>query len=286
LRPGSIVVVNTAARKIGEDAAGLIGSVLLNLVGLTVGEQVDVERPERQRLTVLVDELQSMPGANFEMYLAELAKYGANLVFATQSLGQLDVLDRQQKRALRSTIFGNIDGLFTFNVSAEDAEYLARELGCGVEKDDIIELAEHDCYARLSENGERLPTFSVSLDQPAAGNPQIRQHIADASAALFGRPIKTVEGDLQSALARIEATHRSPIVDTQPGQSGAGLTKDSPSAAGGTDDKPKKRPRTRGPRRDLEQTNFIEPTEPTSDTTDAPPSAGEAAPDEAEGHDL
>jgi len=278
LRPGSIIVVNTAAGTIGEDASGLIGSALLNLVGLTVGEQVDVERSRRQRLTVLVDELQSMPGANFEMYLAELAKYGANLVFATQSLGQLEVLDRQQKRALRQTVFANIDGLFAFNLSAEDARYVVRELGDGVDEADILELGEHDCYARLSENGQRLPTFSLGLDAPPAGHPDIRGRIAESSAALFGRPIRAVEEDLQSALARIEASHRSPTVE--PGQPGTGVTKDSPAADeknGKKDSLPRNFKRDQRSDSGAEQTDFIERIE----RADEPP-AGEP-PTEHEG---
>jgi len=56
----------------------------------------------------------------------ELAKYGANVLLATQTLSRLDRLtDAQRTRNLRASVFSNLDGLFAFHTSAEDAAYLA-----------------------------------------------------------------------------------------------------------------------------------------------------------------
>src|SRR5205085_7566793 len=133
-----------------------VGGTLINLVGLVVGEQAALEPAERRPATLIVDEFHAMPGADYEAILAELAKYGANLVLATQSLARLDALDREQHRALRATVFANLDGLFAFHTSAEDARYLVRELGTEIDEEDLVALGEHRCYARLSADGERL----------------------------------------------------------------------------------------------------------------------------------
>jgi hypothetical protein len=187
-----------------------------------------------------------MAGTDYEAILAELAKYGANLVLATQSLAKLAALDREQHRALRSTVFANLDGLFAFHVSAEDAQYLVRELGEGVDEQDLVALGEHQCYARLSSGGERLPVFSVRLDPPPVADPALAERLAAASAALYGRDAAAVQRDLQAALARIELSHRALLPPSQPGQGGAGVAKDAPHAAGGSQAKPPKKPRTRG----------------------------------------
>jgi hypothetical protein len=125
---------------------------------------------------------------------------------ATQSLARLEALDRDQGRSLRATVFANLDGLFAFHTSAEDARYLVRELGGEVDEHDLIELGEHQCYARLSAGVERLPTFSVALDRPPNGDPDVRDALAERSAARYGREARAVENDLRSALARIEAS--------------------------------------------------------------------------------
>ncbi|MGI9149424.1 MAG: hypothetical protein ACR2IK_23230 [Chloroflexota bacterium] len=118
-------------------------------------------------------------------------------------LARLLALGRDDGRGLRATVFANLDGLFAFNCSAEDATYLVPELGGAVDEQDLVELGEHQCYVRLSSGGQRLPTFSVKLDPPP---PTDRQHgiaLAEASARRYGRDAALVEADRRSAVARV-----------------------------------------------------------------------------------
>jgi hypothetical protein len=43
-------------------------------------------------VTLVVDEFQTLPGADYEQILGELAKYGANVLLASQTLSRLDRL--------------------------------------------------------------------------------------------------------------------------------------------------------------------------------------------------
>jgi len=222
LRSGSIVVVNTAKGTIGEDTAALIGGSLINLVGLIIGEQAALPDDRRRPATLIVDEFHTLPGADYEGILSELAKYGASLILATQSLARLEALDRDQGRSLRSTVFANLDGLFVFHTSAEDARYLVRELGGEIDEHDLIELGEHQCYAKLSAGGERLPTFSVSLDPPPPSDPLLRDQITSLSSARYGRDVAAVEEDLRSALARAEKFRAIRLDGDKPKSGGKG----------------------------------------------------------------
>ncbi|MCC6176181.1 MAG: TraM recognition domain-containing protein [Chloroflexi bacterium] len=221
LDTGAIVVVNTAKGTVGEDTAALIGGTLINLVGLLVGEQARLSESGRRPVTLIVDEFHTMAGADYEAILSELAKYGASLVLATQSLARLEALDREQGRSQRATVFANLDGLFAFHTSAEDARYLVRELGGEVDEHDLIELGEHQCYARLSAGGERLPTFSLALDRPPASDPVVRGTLTELSAARYGREANAVENDLRSALARIEGSRSETQKQEQRGRKGS-----------------------------------------------------------------
>ena len=204
LQSGAIVVVNTAKGTIGEDTAALIGGSLINLISLLIGEQAALPDDQRRPSTLIVDEFHTMPGADYEGILSELSKYGASLILATQSLARLEALDRDQGRSLRSTVFANLDGLFAFHTSAEDARYLVQELGEEIDEHDLVELGEHQCYAKLSAGGERLPTFSVALDPPPPSDPVVRDGLVEQSSARYGRDVKAIDEDLRSALARIE----------------------------------------------------------------------------------
>jgi hypothetical protein len=203
LRRGGIVIVNTARGIVGDNAAALIGSTLLNLVTLAVAEQARLEPGGRWPISIFVDEFHTIPGADYEAILAELNKYGANLVLATQSLARLLALGREDGRGLRATVFANLDGLFAFNCSAEDASYLVPELGGAVDEQDLVELGEHQCYVRLSSGGQRVPTFSVSLDPPLSGDAEQRAALAATSAERYGRAVALVEADRRSAVARV-----------------------------------------------------------------------------------
>jgi hypothetical protein len=164
---------------------------------------------ERSHISMLVDEFHTIPGADYESVLSELAKYGANLVLATQSLTRLLESGGESGRGLRATIFANIDGLFVFNCSAEDAEYLVPELGGAIDLQDLVELPEHQCYVRMSSSGRRLPTFSVKLDPPPRGDPEMTEALARWSAERYGRDAELVEADLRAAVARMELANET-----------------------------------------------------------------------------
>jgi len=221
LRDGGIVIVNTARGTVGDNAAALIGGTLLNLVTLAVAEQARLAPGARAPISIFVDEFHTIPGADYEAILAELSKYGANLVLATQSLARLLALGRDDGRGLRATVFANLDGLFAFNCSAEDAEYLVPELGGAIDAQDLVELGEHQCYVRISSAGRRLPTFSVNLDPPITGDAEFGAALARASAERYGRSVELVDADRHSARARVleaRTCHLPQVIQTQAAQ--------------------------------------------------------------------
>src|SRR5229473_423027 len=190
VRDGALVVVDMAKEEVGADIAGLLGGTLVNLVALAIGQQAALPADQRRHVALLVDEFHALPAANYEAFLAELAKYGASLVLATQSLGALDTVDPQ--RGLRNTVFANVDHLFAFNCSAEDARALALELGAPIEPADLVELGDYQCYARLSSGGERLPAFHLRLDSPPVADTVVRDLVAAASGTRYGRDAAVV----------------------------------------------------------------------------------------------
>jgi TraM recognition site of TraD and TraG len=200
------VIVNLNAFDVGEDTAALIGGTLVNLAARAIAGQANMPPDRRKPVTLVVDEFHTIPGADYEQVLAVLAKYGANVLLATQTLSRLDRLtDAQRTRNLRASVFSNLDSLFAFHTSAEDAAYLAEELGGGLDAQDLLELGYYQSYARLTDvrTGERLPTFSVQLEPPPARDDQLALRLARLSAEHYGRDPLDVELDLQSAMERI-----------------------------------------------------------------------------------
>ena len=122
---GGVLLVSTAQGTAGRDVAALVGASLLNLVDSVIREQGGLPAAQRRGALVVVDEMQSMPGVDYESMLSELGKFGASFILATQSLAKLDDLSR----TMRDTLLANVGCLAVFQVAGNDARQLVWELG-------------------------------------------------------------------------------------------------------------------------------------------------------------
>ena len=174
---GGILLVSTAQGAVGRDVAALVGASLLNLVDSVIREQESVSLGERRGALVVVDEMQSMPGVDYESMLSELGKFGASFVLATQSLAKLDDLSR----TMRDTLLANVGCLAVFQVAGGDARQLVWELGKErVTEDDITSLPVHHCYVRATVGFERMPAFSMMVRKPEDGDDAVATRIREA----------------------------------------------------------------------------------------------------------
>ena len=182
IREGGILLVSTAQGTAGRDVAALVGASLLNLVDAVIREQGSLPFEQRRGALVVVDEMQSMPGVDYESMLSELGKFGASFVLATQSLAKLDDLSR----TMRDTLLANVGCLAVFQVAGSDARQLVWELGKErVTEDDITSLPVHQCYVRATVGKERMDAFSMMVRKPEEGDAATAERIrADAESYL------------------------------------------------------------------------------------------------------
>ena len=177
---GGVLLVSTSQGTVGRDVAALVGASLLNLVDSVIREQGGVAFSERRGALVVVDEMQSMPGVDYESMLSELGKFGASFILATQSLAKLDDLSP----TMRDTLLANVGCLAVFQVAGSDARQLVWELGKErVSEDDITSLDVHHCYVRATVGTERMPAFSMMVRKPENGDADIAARIRAATTA-------------------------------------------------------------------------------------------------------
>ena len=186
---GGVLLVSTSQGTVGRDVAALVGASLLNLVDSVIREQGGVALSQRRGALVVVDEMQSMPGVDYESMLSELGKFGASFILATQSLAKLDDLSP----TMRDTILANVGCLAVFQVAGSDARQLVWELGKErVVEDDITSLPVHHCYVRATVGAERMPAFSMMVRKPEPGDPETADRIR-AAAEGYTVPARQVE---------------------------------------------------------------------------------------------
>ena len=177
---GGVLLVSTSQGTVGRDVAALVGASLLNLVDAVIREQGSVSLRERRGALVIVDEMQTMPGVDYESMLSELGKFGASFILATQSLAKLDDLSR----TMRDTLLANVGCLAVFQVAGSDARHLVWELGKDrVTEEDIVSLPVHHCYVRATVGKERMDAFSMEVRKPEGGDREGADRIRRASSA-------------------------------------------------------------------------------------------------------
>ncbi len=219
---GGVLLVNTAQGIVGRDVAALVGASLLNLVDSVIREQQGMPLEKRRGALVVVDEMQSMPGVDFESMLSELGKFGASFVLATQSLAKLDDL----APTMRESILANVGCLVIFQVAASDARTLVWEMGRDrVSEEDITSLPVHHCYVRATVGKERVPAFSMKVRKPAPGCVEVASLVRDATSA-YTTPAQQADyadaelhqkvGDYHQAVENLMADDAMGTVDELP----------------------------------------------------------------------
>ena len=181
IHDGGVLLVSTSQGTVGRDVAALVGASLLNLVDAVIREQGRLPLSRRRGALVIVDEMQSMPGVDYESdVVSELGKFGASFILATQSLAKLDDLSR----TMRDTLLANVGCLAVFQVAGNDARTLVWELGKErVTEDDITSLPVHHCYVRATVGKDRMPAFSMMVRKPEDGDPDTADRIREAASA-------------------------------------------------------------------------------------------------------
>jgi hypothetical protein len=163
-----ILLVNTATGQLGEDASGLLGSTIVWYVNYAVREQIELaDASQRNKVVLVLDEMQCLPGVPISALLGEMPKMGASFILSTQSLSQLAALDHD----LRGAILSNVATLMVYGTSAEDADCLRHELDDEVDVTDITNLPRYVCYVKTYYGHEHLPVMVVEGLRPQSDQP-------------------------------------------------------------------------------------------------------------------
>jgi type IV secretion system coupling TraD/TrwB family protein len=151
---GSILLVNLAKGRLGEDSAALLGALLVSRIGFAALSRADVPEQNRRDFFVYLDEFPTFTTLSLASMLSELRKYRANLAVAAQYLAQAD-------EQVQSAILGNVGTIIAFRVGLEDAEVLEKEFYPEFKAEDLVSLPNHNVYTRLMINGAVSRPFSA-----------------------------------------------------------------------------------------------------------------------------
>ena len=159
---GKILLVNLAKGRLGEDAAALLGALLVSRLGLAALSRADTPESVRRDFHLYLDEFQSFTTLSLATMLSELRKYHVGLVLAHQYLSQLDP-------QVRDAVLGNVGTMITCRVGSTDAELLEQEFGPEFSRRDLVRLPNYTIYIKLMVDGTVSRPFSAEILRPAEG---------------------------------------------------------------------------------------------------------------------
>jgi hypothetical protein len=211
-----LVFFNLRKGQIGEEAANLLGSVILRMI-LTAALQRD-PLEKNDLCAVVADEFHNFTkgGNGPEQFLAETRKYGVAFTLASQAIAQLP-------KGAEDSIFANVSTLISMQVSAKDAQILAPELRVP-EPASLVELKTGDLYAKikrpelvLTNQMVTVPSWYRSQDRkrkfpqylpPKQGNETTKDACHKYSEDHYGRPRDVVERLINERLEAAYAAER------------------------------------------------------------------------------
>jgi len=193
---GAILIVNLSKGRIGEDASGLLGALVVTALQLAAMSRADTPAAARRPFFAYVDEFSNFATEAFASVFSEARKYRLALTVAMQFIEQLD-------EPTRASLFGNVGTLVAFQSSQRDAELLAEELGSELLPADLLALPKYRTFTRLLVEGVPSRPFSMRTLPPAArrGDEQAADVIRRTSRHRYTLPVRDVERELAAVLA-------------------------------------------------------------------------------------
>ena len=158
---GKVLLVNLSKGTLGEDSSALLGALVLSRIELAALSRADVQTDQRKPFYLFVDEFSNFATPSFIGMLSEARKFGLSLTICSQLIGQLD-------EDIRAAVFGNVGTLIVFQVGAEDAEYLEKELAPIFTSEDLITLPRYHIYLKLMIDGKTSQPFSAVTLPPSS----------------------------------------------------------------------------------------------------------------------
>jgi hypothetical protein len=181
-----ILIANLAKGAIGEQAANLLGSLLVSHLQFLAMGRSAIPPHERVPFFVHIDEFQTFSSEAFASLLSEARKFKLHFCLANQYTDQLS-------KAVRSAVIGNAGTLIAFRVGSTDAELLAPEFR-PMESGALADQEPHTAWLRRGISRDRIYAAPKLYDPLGTADAIKRQ-----SRNRFGKPRHAIESRLHAA---------------------------------------------------------------------------------------
>lgn len=175
-----ILLINLSKGKIGEINARLLGMVVVGKILMAALSRVDTSEDQRMDFYLYLDEFQNVTTNSIAQILSEARKYRLVLILAHQFIAQL-------KEEISKAVFGNVGSMVSFRVGPEDAEFLQKQFEPVFTANDLVNVDNYNCFARILVNNVLTKPFNMATYPPTKGNQEIANALKELSRLKYGR---------------------------------------------------------------------------------------------------
>jgi Type IV secretion-system coupling protein DNA-binding domain len=176
-----VLIANLAKGQIGEQAANLLGSLLISHLQLITMARSELAPGNRAPFFVHVDEFPNFATDAFASLLSEARKFGTHFCLAAQYLAQTS-------EKVRGALLGNVGTLMVFRVSAADADLLAPEF-YPLPSPELSGQAPFRAWLRRADTDHR----TIFLEPPLYLSRKRHKQVIAQSRRNFGRQRAAIE---------------------------------------------------------------------------------------------
>lgn len=186
---GKILLVNLSKGKIGEINSHLLGMIIVGKLLMAALSRGDLDEDKRKDFYLYIDEFQNFTTDSISQILSEARKYRLCLTVAHQFIGQLS-------EDISKAVFGNVGSICSFRVGPEDAEFLEKQFAPVFDANDLVNIDNYTCYAKLLINNESNKAFDMKIYPPTKGSTELREAYKELSRYKYGRSRDVVEREI------------------------------------------------------------------------------------------
>ncbi|MEK7529042.1 MAG: type IV secretion system DNA-binding domain-containing protein [Patescibacteria group bacterium] len=196
-----ILLMNLSKGDTGEINSRLLGLIIVSKLQMAAMKRQKIAKEERQDFFLYIDEFQNYITESIESILSEARKYRLSLNVAHQYLAQLEG-DAQKKGgkkvSIKDAIFGNVGTMMSYKIGAQDAEFMAKEMGPVFSEQDLINIDKYKAVMKLSIDTQPSRPFSIVPLNPytETGDREAAEIIKQLSRLKYGRDREFVSREI------------------------------------------------------------------------------------------
>jgi len=180
-RKRQVVLVPLSAGQLGEDAAGLLGSLIMARLWQLTQQRSQLPVHARHPVMLYLDEFHQYlhPPTSMSETLAQARGLGVGLTLAHQHLDQLNA-------EVRGAVLANARNRIVFQLPAKDASVMAADMA-PLKADDFKALSAFEIYLRTMNGSSTARPASGHTAVPLkSGDPKLAMRIRHVSLERYG----------------------------------------------------------------------------------------------------